>query len=77
MILLYLDAEIFFRETLDFSYLNTWYLGAEVNFKSSSFTCRAPGRTRATIAAGMVRLGTFFSKAPMAHPVPCGLLTAR
>jgi SnoaL-like domain len=37
MILLYLDVEIFFRETLDYSYLNylnTWYLGVEVNFKS-------------------------------------------
>jgi hypothetical protein len=36
MILLYLDVEIFFRETLDYiylDYLNTWYLGAEVNFK--------------------------------------------
>jgi hypothetical protein len=36
MILLYLDVEIFFSETLDYSYfncLNTWYLGAEVSFK--------------------------------------------
>jgi ketosteroid isomerase-like protein len=24
---LYLDVEIFFRETLDYSYLNAWYLG--------------------------------------------------
>ena len=36
MNLLYLDVEIFFRETLDYSYfnyLNIWYLDAEVNFK--------------------------------------------
>ena len=43
MNLLYLDVEIFFRETLDYSYLNAQYLGVEVSFKSSSFTCRVPG----------------------------------
>jgi hypothetical protein len=42
MFLLYLDVEIFFRETLDYSYLNAQYLGVEVSFKSSSFTCRVP-----------------------------------
>jgi membrane protein implicated in regulation of membrane protease activity len=59
MILLYLDVEIFFRETLDYSYLNAQYLGVEVSFKSSSFTCRVPGRTRATIAAGIILLWRF------------------